>query len=144
MIVINSLYVNLYKINKQEKKYFYVVVSMLLLSIVYNAIALMLKANTFGISIATLCAFITWFIFSNFDLKIIHVDCKNYFSLFIVTTSFLVITSMNNYYLGFVLYLLVLFGVVLLFYKNELSIIIKIIYKKFKIQKKITNDKNNI
>ena len=42
MILINALYVNLYKVNKDEKKYFKVVVSMLVISIVYNLISILI------------------------------------------------------------------------------------------------------
>ena len=45
IILINALFMNLYKIKKDEKKYFKIVVIMVIISIIYNIIAILIGKN---------------------------------------------------------------------------------------------------
>lgn len=105
MILINALYVNLYKVNKDEKKYFKVVISMLLISIIYNIIALVLFKNTISIAFATILTLVTWVIYSTYDLKNVTSDKEMYIYMFVLTAFFLICTHTFNWLIGGIVYL---------------------------------------
>jgi len=106
MILINALYINLYKVNKKEKHYFKVVLMILLISIIYNIIALILFHNTITIAIATLITLITWVIYSTKDLKKVVADKKMYIYLFGITIIFLISAHYLNWLTGAIIYLI--------------------------------------
>ena len=53
MIVINAIYVNLYKVQKDERKYLWSVVKMLIVAIIYNIIGMLIWNNIESIAFAT-------------------------------------------------------------------------------------------
>lgn len=105
MILINALYVNLYKVNKDEKKYFKVVVSMLIVSIVYNIVAILIFKNTIAIAYATILTLITWVIYSTNDLENVAFDKNVYIYMFLSTVLFLMTAGIKNYILGLLIYI---------------------------------------
>ena len=109
MILINALYVNLYKVNKNEKKYLKVVVSILLISIFYNIIAIILFKNTTSIALATIFTLITWIVYSTHDLENITSDKNMYLYMFGLTISFLICTQYFFWLIGGLIYFIVLF-----------------------------------
>lgn len=135
MILINALYVNLYKVNKDEKKYFKVVVSILIISIIYNIIALLIFKNTTSIAFATILTLITWVIYSTHDLKKVNSDKKMYIYMFSLTIFFLVCTHFLNWIVGGIVYL---FGYIALTYvlNKEILIDLKDTIKEIILNKK--------
>lgn len=106
MILIKALYVNLYKVNKDEKKYLKVVVGMLIISTIYNAISLVLFNNTISIAFATILTLITWVIYSTHDLKNVTTDKEMYIYMFGLTIFFLICAHIFNWLIGGVVYLI--------------------------------------
>jgi len=123
MVLINALYVNLYKVNKNEKKYFKVVVSMLLISIIYNVIAILIFKNTISIALMTILTLITWVIYSTHDLKNVTSDKKMYIYMFSLTAFFLFCSKYLNWWLGGFAYLV---GYVALTYILNKEVIIDV------------------
>lgn len=123
MILINALYVNLYKVNKDEKKYFKVVVSMLVISIVYNLIAILTFKNTTSIAFATILTLITWVIYSTYDLKNVTNEKKVYVYTFSLTIFFLLCAHYLNWILGGCVYLI---GYLILTYLFNKEVLIDI------------------
>ena len=130
MIVINALYVNLYKARKNEKKYLVVVLSMLLISIIDNIVAVYLVNNVRGIAVATTLSFITWYIFSMNDFKYLKCNIKECIYLLILLIVFLLTTHMKNYILGAIIYLITYITLVLTLYKKYILELIKIVVKR--------------
>lgn len=126
MILINALYVNLYKVNKNEKKYFKVVISMLAISIMYNIIAIILFKNTTSIAFATILTLITWVIYSTYDLKNVKTTKKMYIYMFSLTTFFLICTQCFNWLVGGMIYFVIFIALTWLLNKN----VIKECYEK--------------
>lgn len=120
MITINSLYINLYKVKKNESKYFKVVLLVLFVSIIYNSIGIWLYKNTSSIAFATLVTMITWFIYSTKDLKMNIGIKKIYLSLIFITTLFLICSNYLSWYIGLFAYILLLSFIVMIFYRNIL------------------------
>lgn len=142
MIIINALYVNLYKVNKKEKKYLKVVLSMLIISILYNTIAVFIFKISEAIAFATVLTLLTWVIYSTKTLKNVYFDKKNVIFCLIITTSFLVLSHCFNWFIGGIIYFLIYVILVLIFYKDIFYELIDIL-KKFKIGADL-NEKNNL
>ncbi len=119
MILINALFVNLYKINKNEKKYLTSVIIMLIVSIVYNIIAMSIFKNALSIAIATLLTLITWCIFSHIDLENVYLEKRYLIYTSILTISFLISANLFNWLVGGIIYALMLIISTFVMYRNE-------------------------
>lgn len=106
MILINALYVNLYKVNKDEKKYFKVVISMLGIATIYNIIAIVIFGTNAAIAMATIFTLITWVIYSGHDLKKVTTEAQMYIYMFCLTIFFLICTHYFNWLIGGIIYLI--------------------------------------
>ena len=145
MILINALYVNLYKVNKNEKKYFKVVVSMLIISIIYNIIAVVIFKNTISIAFATILTLITWVIYSTYDLKNVKTTKKMYIYMFSLTTFFLICTQCFNWLVGGMIYFVIFITLTWLLNKNVIKECYEMLsksIKKLKDERKKENDKS--
>lgn len=125
MILINALFVNLYKMKKQEKSYFKTVVAMLVVSIGYNLLAIIIKPNIETIAMATLFAYITWTIYSTIKLDEIYVKAKEIIYLVVTTMTFLILSHVENIYIGGASYLIILIVLTLVLYRDIVKEIIK-------------------
>jgi len=127
MVLINALYVNLYKVNKDEKHYFRVVITILGISILYNIIALILFHNTISIALATILTLITWVVYSTKDLKNVKSDKKMYMYTSLLTTSFLLCAHFLNWWIGGIIYSITYLIITKIIYRNIISEFIKMI-----------------
>ena len=130
MIIINALYVNLYKARKNEKKYFKVVLGMLIISIIYNTIAIFIWRSSEGIAAATTLSFITWYIYSIRDFKYLKPDFKEVTYLIIIICTFLVFSHCFNWLIGGIGYLSFIIIMSCILYKKEVKEVINIILKR--------------
>lgn len=129
MILINALYVNLYKVNKNEKKYLKVVISILIISIIYNIIALVIFKNTISIAFATICTLITWVIYSTRDLEKVDEDKKDYIYMFCLTIFFLICAHYLNwlkggivYFIGYTILTCIFYRTLIVDFKSKIKI----------------------
>lgn len=132
MMIINILYINIYKSKKQEKKYFSVVIKMLAVACIYNVIALYFK-NMTAIAIATTLSYITWYIYSIKDFKFLKIVKRERFYLILVSFFFIACINLSNWLLAGIIYSLLIFIVTMLLYKNEFFSLLR----SFLISKKI-------
>ena len=133
MIMINALFVNLYKVNKDEKHYFRVVFAMLLVSIFYNIIAMLVFHNIIYIAYATLLTLITWVVFSIYDLKNVKGDIKTKVYLITLTTSFLIISHKLSWLIGGIVYFAIYVVLTMVLHRDiikSIFIIFKDIFRK--------------
>lgn len=129
MITLNALYVNLYKVNKNEKLYLKVVLVMLLISIFYNTVAVAFR-NMYGVSFATLITLITWYVYSSYNLKDIKIDKKMFVYPILTTIIFLLVTHFMSIWSGFFVYFVTTFILSLLFYKKLCVSLLNSVVKK--------------
>ncbi|MDM0546296.1 capsular biosynthesis protein [Clostridium perfringens] len=130
MIVINALYVNLYKARKNEKKYLKVVFLMVIISTIYNTIAMLLSKNSVAIAIATTLSFITWYIYSSRDFKYLKSTRKESIYLFINLIGFLLASNFLNWFLGGVTYFIIFLISTWFVFKEDVIQEINLIIKK--------------
>lgn len=127
IVVINSLYINLYKINDDKKRYIKVVIMMTILSIIYNFGAILFLNSIQGIAFATTLTFITWYIYSLKDFKYLTPSAYETVYLIVITTSFLVLAQMDNWIIGGVMYLIIFLISTFMVYKKYILNSIKIL-----------------
>lgn len=125
LTVITSLINNLYKVKKQENKYLKVVIVVLLLSIIYNFIALVIFKSTISIAIATLITIVTWLLYSSCDIKDIRLSLKDCVYLLVSTLSFLALAHLFDNVFGLIIYILEVLILSLLCYKETIMQYVK-------------------
>ncbi len=121
MIVINAIYVNLYKVQKDERKYLWSVVKMLIVAIIYNIIGMLIWNNIESIAFATTFSFITWYFYAMRHFPALKSDWKELLYLCLVLISFLLCSHISNYFIGAVIYLIILIVGIVLFFKDLLK-----------------------
>lgn len=128
--VINALYINLFKVNKQERRYFYTVLKMLIISIILNTLAVLIKLSNFSIAIATTISFYFWFFSSSKDFPGLETNIKEIAFIFLFIPLFLFCSIFLNYITGFVLFTLGVVVLVWLFYKKEFKELVDKLIKR--------------
>ena len=104
IIVVNALYVNLYKVEKREKRYLKVVVQMLIVAALLNLLAVFTIGNIQGIALATTISFAIWFVYSIRDFNYLKASKKEIVYLLICFTSFFLCSQLLEWYLGGIIY----------------------------------------
>ncbi|MEC5270319.1 hypothetical protein P9G49_15035, partial [Heyndrickxia coagulans] len=125
IIIINVIYINLYKALNQERKYFYKVLLMLVISIVINIVALLLKKNIFSISIATTLSYYIWLFHSQRDFPGIRINLKQITFLVSYLVIFFISTIELNWVAGFFVYYLALGVLLFKFFREDTLLFVK-------------------
>lgn len=130
MIIINALYVNLYKARKDEKRYLNTVVGILGVSVIYNFLAVYFFKDVRWIAIATTLSFITWYIYSIKDFKYLKSNFKEISYLSILLITFLISSHIENYVIGAITYISIYLVLVLCLYKKYVLELFKVVLRK--------------
>ena len=120
IIAIKGLFINIYKARKDERKYLKVMLLMVVIAILYNLIAVILFKRVEAIAFATLIAFITWYLYSGYDFKYLNINLKELVYLVISTGSFLILSNYLDWFVGGLIYLILLIISSFIFYKYEI------------------------
>lgn len=130
--VINAIYVNLYKAQKVEKKYFFTVIGMAAVSFLLNLIAVLVNRSNTTIALATTVAFYFWFFYSSKDFKETGTNLKEitYLALFLVV--FFSTTRLFVWWFGLPTFILGILIITMIFYKHELFGLISRVFLAFK------------
>ncbi len=137
--VINVLYVNLYKVTKQVKKYIGTLVGILVVSFILNVVAVLLNGGFVGISAATLCTYYVWLLYSQRDFKDIVISKKDFVYLVFFAVIYLACIKVSNVIIGFVIYGVVITVVDFVFYRDSLGEAISMVCAKFIKKGKVRN-----
>lgn len=141
MILINALYVNLYKVNKNEKKYLKLAIIIMIISIILNLIATFIFKNTIAIAIATILTLIIWNIYSSKDLEKVRFDKRTNIYLFGITIVFLICSCLIKNVIGGIVYIILFIIFTYIFDKRILKELIDIGVKIIK-RKELKNEEN--
>lgn len=117
--IINVIYVNLYKIKKLEREYFFIVISMAIISFIFNSIAVLIYKSNCTIAIATTLTFYFWFFYSSNSFKSIKINIKDiiYLGLFIIIF-YLTTTFIDNWIIGLLIFFIIIMTINYLFFKE--------------------------
>jgi len=119
IMVINTIFVNMYKAEKVEKKYFFTVFAMTVVAFVLNALALTINRSNLAIALATTIAFYFWFFFSSKDFKGTKSNLREitYIGAFLIV--FFTTTRLFPWWIGLLIYSASILGITLLLYRRE-------------------------
>lgn len=132
IIIINTLYINLYKVKKKERKYVVIVLKMLAISILLNILALIIHTNFFSIAIAATISFYIWFFYSSKDFSFLKTSIKEISYLTLYFLIFLVSSIKLTLGLGLVVFFIGILLLSYIFYKNEIFILKNTLLRKSK------------
>ena len=130
MIIVNAIYVNLYKANKQERLYVYTVLTMVAITVIFNFIAVFLFENTMSIAIATTITFYIWYIFSLKDYPILKPNVKEVAYIAIFFVLFFGSQIYLNWLWAFVVFYLGMFLTTIVFYKQEVKSLVGAVLRR--------------
>ena len=117
--IINAIYINLYKIKKLERKYFFALISMAIVSFIFNSIAILIYKSNLTIAIATTLTFYFWFFYSSSSFESIKINIKDisylgsFITVFYLTTRFI-----DNWIIGLLTFLIIIMTINYLFFKE--------------------------
>ncbi len=115
--IINAIYINLYKVQKTEKKFFITVLINVFIALILNTIAYLIFNSIVAIAVATTVSFYIWFFYSSQQFKAINV--KEILYLFL----FLIIFFVSSLYLelltGTIVFFLLIIMLIAIFYLKE-------------------------
>ncbi|MGL4876211.1 MAG: lipopolysaccharide biosynthesis protein [Clostridium sp.] len=139
IIVIKGLLVNLYNARKDEKKYLKVMLSMVAISIIYNLVAIIVFKTMESIAMATLLSFITWYIYSSYDLGYTRIRQKESLYLGGILFAFLITTNTMHWIVGAIIYFIIYILISFCMYSKEINEVITFVSNKLKaINKNVT------
>ncbi|NHM30009.1 lipopolysaccharide biosynthesis protein [Neobacillus terrae] len=129
IIIINALYINLYKTRREEKKYLYTVLKMALICLGMNLVSVAIYKSSISIAVATTISFYVWYIYSSRHFSFLKITYKETIYLMIYALIFLISSNYLNLLYGTIFFC---FGISLLifsFYKNETSMLIRRLFR---------------
>lgn len=129
---ISILITNYYKVLKKTKEYTINNIVALIISIMANIIAYIMFKDVMAIAVATLISFILWIIYSDlYFKKILGVKIlKAHMLDFGIVIIFILCAYSFNWFLGMIVYLLLIVLFMALLVKKEVNEIINIVLKK--------------
>ncbi len=129
IIVINALYINLYKVQKREKKYATAVLKMLLVTVLLNFFAITIHKSNYSIAIATTVSFYIWYLYSTKDFPDFKIDTREIIYLLVFLMAFLITNSYLKWWSGLFFYFSIIIFISYLLFKNESKNLIKHLLK---------------
>lgn len=135
-IVTKSIYVNLYKANRQQNKYFKKLVLSLMVGIAFNTIAYFINNTNTAYAFATALTAVFWFILVQIDFPKDKISIKEILYMLIATCTFLYLGFNCNAITGFLIYVIIIVISSIIFMKKpaieSINIIKKMINHKLK------------
>jgi len=120
--IINVIYVNLYKIKKLERKYFFIVVSMAIISFIFNSIAVLIYKSNCTIAIATTLTFYFWFFYSSNSFESTKINIKDIICLgLFIIIFYLTTTFIDNWIIGLLTFLIIMTTINYLLFKEVIK-----------------------
>ena len=120
MIVINAIYINLYKVKKMQKTYVTTVFKMLICAGILNFIAVIVFKNSEAVACATLISFGIWYLYSMKHFKFTKGNLKDATYIVLCMATFLINSHLDNLILGFVFYYVLVIIFSFIYKKNEI------------------------
>jgi O-antigen/teichoic acid export membrane protein len=122
IIVINVLYINIYKVEQRQSKYLMTVVTLLALSVSAIFITVSLFHDYRSIALITTASFYTWFLGSAHDFKSIHISPRNILYLATFLAIYTICVLYCNDIEGIIIYYSAIAVLTHIFYRDELRL----------------------
>ena len=125
--VVKCIYVNLYKANKMQTKYFQRWISVIAVAFISNIMAYFLVKTKEAFAIATLVSAMYWFVMSTIDFKEISYSIKEITYLIVETVCFIFCGYIFNSVVGFVAYLFLTVLITIVLMNDSVIYMLKLI-----------------
>lgn len=125
-IIIKSVYVNLYKSRKMQKKYSFKLVIILIIAFICNIIGHLIYNIKESFAIGTLLSAIIWFFISQLDFKSLKYSVKHYIYIFTTMIMFLLCGYLFNSIIGLLIYIITIIIMMFICMPSTLNNIINI------------------
>lgn len=135
-VVIKGIYVNIYKVEKRQKLYFFQMLVMLVVGFILNIILYIIFKSMLSIAFGTLITSILWLVLCEFGYRELTFNIKEYIAIIIMLLVYLILGFTVDAIYGFIIYLFVLVIVSLIFMPNSVIYIYEL---GIKFMKKIVN-----
>ena len=142
-IMVRCVHVNLYKAEKKQNKYFKIMITIVFISIVLNCIAWWSNSNMIGIATATLLTNIVWFIIGELDFKAYRLKIYDYIYIFTILILFIGCNFISNAIVAAIIYCLMSIVISIIFEKEIIYQIKKLVLNFLKINMLKGNNKRN-
>lgn len=131
MTVINVVYSNLYKTSNRGRVYLKTAIVIISIAISLNIIVIILHGNSTSIAYTTLISLIIWYIYSSKHFKELKIELKEiiYLSTYIITYILIKHLYINSI-LKAIIFIIIMFSLILIFYKTELIEMMKFLLKR--------------
>ena len=130
--IINCLYVNLYKITKQTRRYIAILISVLLTSVVLNVVLVWIWTDVTAVAVATAIVYYLWLLIDMLYFKSIQPEWKD--ALFLAAYLLLYILCMVFFsgLIGFAIYFVLFVAICFAVYPDTIRNYMRMILKKIK------------
>lgn len=132
LIIIRSIYSNLYKAKKMQKKYFCKMCVTIVAAFVLNSVCYMILRTKESFALATLLSSVFWLLLSVLDFKEYRFEIKNIMYISICSIVFLGCGLLMNAILGCALYVLVCVILIIVLMNNTKKYISTAVLRKTK------------
>lgn len=127
IITINSIYINFYKASKKEKRYFLMIVIMLVITSILNYISVIMFESMNSVAISTTIAYFIWFNILNRDLQLFKIKYYDYVFIIIYTIIFHITVTMKSGFNSFVMYIILISTLIFVIYRKYMFKLIDIV-----------------
>lgn len=125
VIIINALYVNLYKANKQERRYCFTAVAMSITLILLNIIGMLINNTTETIALMTTIIYFIWYFYSIRDYSYLKSGKTEIIYLIIFFLIYLVSINISHLFIAFILFYSVMLCITFILYKQEIKELVR-------------------
>lgn len=122
-IIIRSVFLNLYKMQKKQNRYFLKLLFVLGVGFVFNYICFWIMHNKEAFALGTLLSAIVWYIISVIDFKYLKITIYDYIYLISELIVFLLCGFYFNAILGFLVFIVFTMVMIYIFRKDSLKAI---------------------
>ena len=122
--IIRAVYVNLYKVTRNQKIYFIKLVFILFVGFAFNVIGYLILKNKESFAYGTLLSSIIWFVISGMDFKYLKLNIKEIAFIFLELFLFLLLGFWTEAIVGGGLYILISFILVYFLMNDTMNEII--------------------
>lgn len=105
-IIIKSVYVNLYKARKMQKKYFAKLCAIVVIAFIFNIVCYSIYHIKESFAVGTLLSAIVWFLLSQIDFKELRYSARHYIYLLVEVVVFLICGYYLKSIIGGIIYII--------------------------------------
>lgn len=130
-VVIKGIHVNLYKAEQKQKRYFAIMLAMIVIATILNGIFYCFNKNAETFAYATFLTAGCWFVYCEIESSSLRLSLKEYLAILVVMFSYFGFGQLDNCFIGIALYAVVVLMVLFALMNATLRRIVGIVKESF-------------